>query len=135
MQPEWQSSVCLAFTELIDLYPTVAELAGLKASKHLQGKSLVKTLDKPEHKVRDMAFSVSQNGRTFLLRTHKWAYIQYDEDAASGMELFDMEKDPKQFTNLADDPSYAKVIQSFKKKLKKKLKEVRKNDLGINYTD
>ena len=31
------------------------------------------------------------------------AYIQYDEDAGAGIELFDMENDPKQFTNLAGD--------------------------------
>ena len=42
-----------------------------------------------------MAFSVSQGGKSFLLRTKKWAYIQYDENAASGIELYDMEYDPQ----------------------------------------
>ncbi|MFC2087839.1 sulfatase, partial [Bacteroidota bacterium] len=99
--PGKKPAVCNSFVELIDLYPTVAELAGLKYSEYLQGKSLVRTLDDPEYVVRDMAFSVSQEGRTFLIRTDKWAYIQYDEDAKSGIELFDMKKDPKQYTNLA----------------------------------
>ena len=105
----------------------------MKTSKHLQGKSLVKTLDNPKFKVRDMAFSVSQGGKSFLLRTKKWAYIQYDEDAKSGIELYDMEKDPNQFTNLAYKEKYARTISQFQKKLKKKLSEVRNNDLGINY--
>ena len=132
--PGKKPAVCHSFTELIDLYPTIAELAGLEYSEHLQGKSLVKTLDDPDHEVRDMAFCVTQGGKTFLLRTDKWAYIQYDEDAAAGIELFDMEKDPKQFTNLAQDPEYAQVVSGFQEKLKAKLKEIRTNDLGIDYT-
>jgi iduronate 2-sulfatase len=132
--PGKKPAVCNSFAELLDLYPTVAELAGLKTSGNLQGKSLAKTLDKPKHKVRDMAFSVTQGGKTFLLRTDDWAYIQYDEDASAGIELFDMNKDPKQYTNLAKNPKYAKVVSDFQKKLRSKLKEVRTNDLGIDYT-
>ncbi len=132
--PGKKPAVCNSFVELIDMYPTVAELAGLKYSEHIQGKSLVKTLDNPKHEVRDMAFCVSQGGRTFLLRTVKWAYIQYDEDAKSGMELFDMENDPKQYTNLAYKPEYSKIVDDFQQKLRDKLEEVRTNDLGIDYS-
>lgn len=131
--PGKKPAVCNSFAELLDLYPTITELAGLPISEHLQGKSLVKTLDNPEHKVRDMAFSVSQGGRTFLLRDENWAYIQYDEDAGSGIELFDMNTDPKQYTNLAENPEYANIVDDFKNKLKSKLVEVRTNDLGIDY--
>jgi arylsulfatase A-like enzyme len=80
-----------------------------------------------------MAFSVTQGGRTFLLRDENWAYIQYNEDASAGIELFDMNKDPKQYTNLAENPDYANVVVDFKEKLKNKLIEVRTNDLGIDY--
>lgn len=127
--------VCESLSELIDLYPTVAELSGLTTSPHLQGKSLVKTLDDPNTEVRDMAFSIhNRSGKfAFLLRNHKWAYIQYDEDSKSGMELYDMEYDVKQYNNLAYNPHYKKIVTYFKEKLKQKLAEVRKNDLGINY--
>ena len=131
--PGKKAAVCNSFVELLDLYPTISELANLETSEYLQGKSLVKTLDDPNHEVREMAFSVSQGGRSFLLRTKKWAYIQYDEDAASGIELFDMEKDLKQFTNLADKEEYAEIIDLFQKKLKAKLIEIRTNDLGLDY--
>lgn len=131
--PGKKTAVCNSFVELIDLYPTISELAGLKASKHLQGKSLVKTIDNPNFKIRNTAFSVSQRGRSFLLRNDKWAYIQYDEDAESGIELYDMEKDPKQFTNLAALKEYKLVVAIFKDKLKNKLEEVRTNDLEIQY--
>ncbi len=131
--PGKKTMICNSFVELIDLYPTIAELAGLKASKHLQGKSLVKTIDNSNYKVRDTTFSVSQGGKSFLLRTKKWAYIQYDEDAKSGIELYNMIKDPKQFTNLVNKPSCSKIVAKFQQKLKEKLREVRTNDLEISY--
>ncbi|PHQ58776.1 MAG: iduronate-2-sulfatase [Maribacter sp.] len=131
--PGKKPAVCHSFTELLDLYPTISALAGLKYSKNLQGKSLIKTLDDPTFEVRDMAFSVSQGGKSFLLRNTDWAYIQYDEDAASGIELFDMKKDPEQFTNLAQSSEHAHTVAFFKKKLVQKLREVRSNDLGIDY--
>ena len=40
-----------------------------------------------------------------------------------------MEKDPKQYNNLIDDPKYAKVLSGMKEKLKAKLAEIQKNDL------
>lgn len=132
--PGRKPAVCHSFSELIDLYPTTAELAGLDYSEHLQGKSLVKTFDDPTYSVRDAAFSVSQGGRSFLLRTDKWAYIQYDEDAGSGIELFDMKKDPQQYTNLAIDGNYIEVVKGFQKTLFQKLAEVRDNDLEIEYS-
>jgi len=134
--PGKKPGVCHSLAEMVDMYPTVAELAGLKVSGHLQGKSLVKTLDNPEHTVRDAAFSMHRrNGEfSYLLRTEKWAYLQYDEDAGSGMELFDMEHDPKQYNNLADNPEYTDIVEMLQEKLKSKLEEVRNNDLNKNYS-
>jgi arylsulfatase A-like enzyme len=80
-----------------------------------------------------MVFSVTQGGNTFLVRTKDWAYIQYQEDGSLGMELFDMRRDPQQFTNLAHLPAYAPIVADFQQKLQEKLKAVRTNDLGKDY--
>ena len=131
--PGKKPAVCDSFVELLDLYPTLTEWAGLEHQSAIQGKSLVKTFDDPRYSVRDMAFSVSQGGRSFLLRNNDWAYIQYDEDAGSGIELYDMKKDPEQHTNLASMTEYGDIVAQFKEMLQIKLKEVRSNDLGITY--
>ena len=131
--PGKEPAVCNSFVELIDLYPTIASLAGLEYSEHLQGEDISMTLEDPSHEVRDIAFSVSQGGKTFLMRSDDWAYIQYDEDAGAGMELFDMSNDPGQYTNLAHLPEYAEVVSEMKSRLEEKLVEVRDNDLGIEY--
>ena len=135
--PGKEPGVCHSFAELLDLYPTVAELAGLKYSPHLQGKDLTPTLDDPSAKVRDVAFSVSvyRGVDAFLLRSDKWAYIQYGEEGEAGRELFDMEFDSKQYNNLAGNPKFQGVVEQFEVMLQEKLREVRDNDLGIEYSE
>lgn len=133
--PGKKPGVCHSFAELIDLYPTVAELAGLEFPDYVQGKSLLRTLDNPEHHVREHVFSVNvRQGRgSFLIRNNKWAFIQHDEDAGGGLELFDVQYDPKQHNNLAYYPKYQLIVREMQINLKDKLKEVRTNDLGKVY--
>ena len=51
------------------------------------------------------------------------------EDASGGIELFDMDTDPKQYTNLAGSPEHQQVVKRFKTKMAAKLRELRDNDL------
>jgi iduronate 2-sulfatase len=127
--PGKEPTVCNSLTELIDLYPTLSSLCGLEVPRRLQGKDLTPLFDDPRAEVRDAAFSV--NGKGFLLRTHRWAFIQYGEDGKGGFELFDMQQDPQQYRNLAGDPEHADTLAEFKAALTQKLKEVRDNDLGL----
>lgn len=129
--PGKKPAVCNSFVELLDLYPTLSSLCGLEVPKRIQGKDISRTLDDPSHKVRDAAFCVAPSRRGFLLREDQYAYIQYSENAANGIELFDVKKDPKQYTNLAGKSEFKSVVDSFKSKLAVKMKEVRDNDLDI----
>ena len=130
--PGKRPAVCEGFTELLDLYPTLAEACGLEVPDRLQGHSLMPMLDDPGATVRDTAFCVNvwRGTHGFLLRDARWAFIQYGEDGAKGTELYDMVNDPQQLTNLADDPAYAEVVAGFRQRLVEKLAEVRVNDLG-----
>ena len=129
--PGKKPAVCSSFAELLDLYPTLSSLCGLDVPARLQGKDLAPVFDDPSHSVRDAAFSV--NGKGFLLREDRWAYIEYGKGGSKGAELFDMEKDPAQFTNLAKRPAHRKTVTRLKAKLKAKLEAVRDNDLGLKY--
>ena len=131
--PGKKPAVCHSLTELIDLYPTTAKLCGLEVPGRLQGKDISPMLDDPKRTVRDAAFSVSGSRRGLLLRDDNYAYIQYAEDASKGIELYDIRKDPQQFTNLAEEKSHRKIVEEYKVKLAAKLKEVRTNDLGLKY--
>ncbi len=127
--PGRKPGVCHSLVELLDLYPTIASLCGLDVPDNLQGKDISNMLVDPTDEVRDAAFCVAPMRKGFLLRERKYAYIQYGEDAAAGIELFDTEKDPKQYTNLVDSPEHQQVVQRFKAKMAAKLKDVRDNDL------
>ncbi|MDR9364390.1 MAG: sulfatase [Balneolaceae bacterium] len=133
--PGKEPAVTDSFVELLDLYPTIAELANLDYSEHLQGKSLVPVFEDPNYSVRDAAFSVTRwkGEMVYLLRTDKWAYIQYGEEAEAGVELYDMQLDPQQFNNLAGNPFYQETVKEFEIRLQNKLQRVRDNDLGIRY--
>lgn len=125
--PGKEPAVCNSFVELIDLYPSLASMCGLEAQSRLQGLDISPLLDDAKATVRDTAFCV--NGRGFLLRNDRWAFISYGEKGQKGNELFDMKIDPKQITNLATLPKYASVVAAFKQQLAEKLAEVRDNDL------
>ncbi|TDQ16541.1 choline-sulfatase [Algoriphagus boseongensis] len=122
-----------SFAELVDLYPTLLEMTGHEIPNALQGKSLKPILNDPKKKVREFAFSVTQGGETFLIRTEQWAYIQYGKNGEEGVELFDMYQDPGQFQNLALVDFYKPQVEAMKALLAQKIKEVQTNDLGKTY--
>jgi iduronate 2-sulfatase len=127
--PGKMPAVCDSLVELVDLYPTVSSLCGLDVPDRLQGIDISRMLDDPNYEVRDAAFSVAPMREGFLLREHDYAYIQYGEDAAGGIELFDMQTDPEQYTNLVDNPGYRHVVARLQAKMAAKLNEIRDNDL------
>jgi iduronate 2-sulfatase len=110
-------------TELIDLYPTLAELAGLKAPDRLQGKSLLPLLKNPVSNdwKKNVAFTISRSGGESI-RTHQWRFTQWGF-GAGGMELYDLENDPGEFTNLAENPEYSEQLERLKKQLEAKRRE------------
>ena len=127
--PGKQPAVCDSLVELIDLYPTLSSLCGLPVEDRLQGRDLSPLFDDPSRSVRDAAFSVAPMREGFLLRTEDHAFIQYGEDAAKGMELFDMKEDPGQFQNLAGDPAHTGTVSFFRQRMAEKLADLRRNDL------
>jgi iduronate 2-sulfatase len=127
--PGKKPAVCHSLAELIDLYPTVARLCGLEVPTRLQGKDISRMLDDPGFTVREAAYSVAPSSKGFLIREDRWAYLQYGEDAAGGIELFDVVADPRQYTNLALKPDFAPEVNRLQAKLAAKLQDVRTNDL------
>ena len=127
--PGKKPAVCHSLVELIDLYPTTAKLCGLEVPERIQGLDISATLDDPKAEIREAAFSVAPSRKGFLLRTDRWSFIQYGEQAKGGIELFDMEKDPKQYSNLAEDPAHAQRVAAFRAQMTAKIADVRDNDL------
>ena len=85
-----------SLVELVDLFPTLSAVAGLKAPGGLHGTSLLPILSDPAARVKESALSIHGSGVS--MRIAGWTYTRYKDGSE---ELYDMEKDPGQFSNLA----------------------------------
>ena len=120
--------------ELVDLYPTVADLCDLKPDPRLQGKSLRPMLESPEAPWDRAAFTqvdfgpINDNGKKNRgtperkvgrsVRTERYRYTEWNQGKL-GVELYDHETDPGELRNLAADPAFASVIVALKATLAK----------------
>jgi iduronate 2-sulfatase len=123
-----------ALAELVDVYPTLAELWDLPPPDHLAGKSLVPILNDAAARVRESA--LTQQTRTvrndsggrrpimgYSIRTDRWRYTEWDEGRA-GVELYDHENDPGEHHNVAGDPRHASTVQNLAATLDERLAEI-----------
>jgi uncharacterized sulfatase len=94
--------------ELVDLYPTLAELCGLPAPASLQGTSFVPLLREPDRAWKKAAFSFASVNRGRSVRTERYRYSEWDEGKAA--LLYDYQTDPHEFRNLANDPAHQETV-------------------------
>jgi uncharacterized sulfatase len=111
---------CPRTVEFVDIYPTLADLTGLKPPSNLEGASLKPLLDNPQAPWDRPAFTQVQRGGFpgYSVRTKRWRYIEWD-DGKQGAQLYDHEVDPAEFHNLAGEPKYAQVVTAMKALVKK----------------
>jgi arylsulfatase A-like enzyme len=105
-----------ALASSLDLAQTFLDLAGAAPFADMQGTSLVPVLHDPSGSVRDHAFveedfPLAQHGsplplRTRTLVTDRYRYSRY---SSGDVELYDLEADPAELCNLANDPGYRSV--------------------------
>ena len=110
-----------ALVELVDLYPTLAELCHLPVPEGLEGTSLAPLLTDPDRPWKQAAFSqqpadlpgygqaMGRSVRTDRYRFTEWTVPGRDFHAA---ELYDYQTDPLEAVNRAGDPSLADVEQN-----------------------
>lgn len=104
---------CARVVQMIDLYPTLAELCGLEQPKGLEGRSLAPLLKDPALAWDHPAYTVwSEDGKHFsgvMVRTEQWRYGEFFGRGPGAM-LIDPAKDSNEINNLANDPKYADVV-------------------------
>lgn len=135
---------CERAVELVDVYPTVAQWAGLTPPSNLEGYSLRPLLDDPAGAAWDHpAFSqVTRGGGKkqvmgYSVHTEKYRYTEWDEGKAA-VELYDHDADPDEFHNLAGDASQKDVVARLKKILdeqKSKHPQMEKREVRGNIAD
>lgn len=126
-----------AITELVDLFPTICELAGIEVPDYMQGKSMVPLIKDPKRKWKTAAFSqfhrrpkVSADGKRYMgysINTSSYHYIEwYTWDhkegirgELKGIELYDRIHDPFETENLANQKDKEEIQQQLSDQLAK----------------
>ena len=115
--PGVRAGVAAGLVEQVDIFPTVARLAGLPPPPHVQGRSLHALLADPKSAGKPAAFSHMQATHTKLfghaVRTARFRYIVWDE-GRGGHQLYDCERDPQELRNLADDPAHLGEVRTLR---------------------
>ena len=109
--------VSRAPVEFVDLYPTVAEICGVKPPPALAGRSLRPVLEDASRAHKDAAFSLVARGPQRFGRsvaTARWRFTQWSDGA---VELYDHASDPEETRDLSADRANAKVISDLKQRL------------------
>jgi choline-sulfatase len=108
-----------ALAEMVDIYPTLADLCGLPAPGYLDGTSLRPVLKDPSGSVKDAAFTQVRRGsfHGFSIRTVRWRYTLWD-DGRQGEQLYDMQADPGETSNLAADSRLAATVAELKERVR-----------------
>ena len=108
------------------MFPTTAKMCNLEIPDRIQGKDISELLRHPQIKVRENILSANNKG--WVLQGKRWSYSRY-KGKAPNEELFDLQKDPKQYTNLIKNPEYLQVIKEMRTAFQNKIKAVKTNDL------
>ncbi len=114
-----------ALVELVDLYPTLAQLCDLPLPKHLEGTSFAPLLENPDQPWKKAAFSQylrtgkpPYTGRS--LRTDRWRYTEWRDpkENLAGTELYDEQNDPLENVNLAGETAHTETVRKLAEQLK-----------------
>jgi len=112
---------CQRLVELIDVYPTLTALCGLPTPKGLDGKNFASLLDDPNLPWKQAAYSSIARGDSIAkrvetvkylgksVRTDRYRYTEWD-GGKEGVELYDHQRDPHEWVNLAGDAKYAATV-------------------------
>lgn len=108
-----------ALAELVDLYPTLADLCGLPAPRYMDGASQRPVLNDPLKSVKDAAFTQLRRGQFdgYSVRTSRWRYTLWD-DGSKGDQLFDLQADPGETKNVAGNAELATVVADLKARIR-----------------
>jgi len=107
------SGRCDEPVNLIDIYPTLIELCGLSKKQQLEGISLLPQLKDPQAE-RNTPSLTTHERKNHSLRSKRFRYIRYADGTE---ELYDHDKDPREWDNLAGKPAYDEIKAAMAKYL------------------
>jgi arylsulfatase A-like enzyme len=109
---------CERVVQSLDIFPTLAELCGLKSPAGLEGRSLVPLLRSPPAPWNHPAYAVTYNGGKLhrAVRDERFLYAEFDGGRRGSM-LIDLKNDPRELTNCVNKVEYREALLRMKQLL------------------
>jgi arylsulfatase A-like enzyme len=108
-------------TNLVDVFPTMLDFVGLPIPESVEGESRMPVISGEADAFEGLAISdfYSLGVPERMIRTPRWKYIvtHADESEGGGDQLYDLEHDPLETTNLAAEPAHAETRSRLREKL------------------
>lgn len=108
-----------SLVEVLDIYPTLCELAGIEVPGSVQGKSFRRLLDEPQAPFRSAAYSRFKTADAII--TSRFSYTRY-QDSAEEM-LYDLQQDSAENDNIAAHPDQKSTLQTMRSLLEARQRE------------
>ncbi|SHG90481.1 sulfatase [Flagellimonas flava] len=111
-----------ALTELVDLYPSLCDLAGLSRPYHLQGDSFAYLIENPNAKGKDAIFGRWVDAD--LIKTDRYLYTEWYtlDGRTKARMLYDHHKDPDETVNIAERYEHTDMVKDFSNRLQRQRK-------------
>ena len=97
--------ICREFVEFVDFIPTLGDLVGLEVAPNLEGTSFAPLLADPDRPWKTAVFQV-QSPDEQMVRNRRYSYLEFKNGPVPAA-LYDLQNDPWETRNLADEPSLA----------------------------
>ncbi len=125
--PELQGQRVSSQVRIVDIFPTILEIAAVTPPAETQGRSLLPLMFQPEKELNGFAYAESMSpnlqfgwGSIHSLRTTKYKYIDTPK-----AELYDLTRDPDEQTNLLRQ--YPDIAREMKDMLDQLMEETSRN--------
>ena len=105
-----------AYVYLHDIFPTLCDLIGTNTPDSVEGTSLVSALNNGDEQVRDTLFSAYREWQR-MVKDNRFKLIEYAVNGRRTTQLFDLENDPLELHNLADDKAHASKVADLRETL------------------
>jgi arylsulfatase A-like enzyme len=115
---------------IYDIYPTLCEMAGLKTPETVQFRSLNPVIRDAKHSYREHLYFAFMNWQR-AVRNERYKLIEYCVEENRHTQLFDLENDPHELTNLVGDSKHQDQLQALRALLLEE--RVRLNDGNTPY--